>query len=300
MRIAITGATGLIGSRLVDVLRVRGDEVLIVQRADAPPPSGEPAYSPHGRGAWLEALDGVDAIVHLAGAPLGERRWNAAVRSEIYGSRVLGTKTLVDGLAKLASPPDVFIGASAIGIYGDRGDEVLGEDSAPGSGFLASVCVDWEAETARAAEVCKRVASLRTGIVLAVQGGVLARVAPLARLGLSGPLGSGRQFMSWISLEDEVRAIVHLLDTPLSGPVNVVGPAPVRNRDFAAALGHLLHRPALLPAPAFALEAVLGRQMARELLLASERVEPRVLLESGFQFAHSTIGEALAWALGSR
>jgi uncharacterized protein (TIGR01777 family) len=300
MRVAVTGARGLIGSALVAALRDRGDEVIVVHRSDEPDPHGEPAFSPSRGQAWLGGLDGVDALVHLAGAPIGERRWNAHVRSEIYGSRVLGTKAIVRGLAELAHPPRVVVSASAIGVYGDRGDEELTEQSPPGEGFLSRVVQDWESEASQAASLGARVVLLRTGIVLAGQGGVLARLCPLARFGLAGPLGSGHQFMSWISLEDEVRAILHVLAGEVAGPVNLVGPEPVRNRDFARTLGQVVHRPSVLPAPAFLLELALGPAMARELLLASQRVRPEVLLGSGFEFRHLHVGDALAWALGAQ
>ncbi|ACU54651.1 domain of unknown function DUF1731 [Acidimicrobium ferrooxidans DSM 10331] len=297
MRVAVSGASGLIGRALVSVLRARGDEVLALRRGDAPDPAGTPIFSTNDERAWFDAIDGVDAVVHLAGAPIGERRWNAAVRSSIYASRVVGTRSVVRGLRQLTSPPRVLVCASAIGFYGDRGDEVLTEQSTAGEGFLARVVVDWEAEALRAREVVGRVVLARTGVVLAPDGGVLTRLLPMARLGLAGPFGHGRQFMSPISLVDEVRAIVHAIDTELDGPVNLVGPDPVRNRDFVAVLGRVVSRPAVLPVPAPVLEVVLGSEMARELLLVSQRVEPSVLGASGFAFEHPTVHAALSWAV---
>lgn len=297
MRIAVSGASGLIGRALVSVLVARGDEVVTLRRGDAPDPEGAPVFSTTDERAWFDAIEGVDAVVHLAGATIGERRWNAEVRSSIYASRVVGTRSVVAGLRQLTNPPRVFVSASAIGCYGDRGDEVLTEDSAGGEGFLARVVADWEAEALRAREVVARVALARTGIVLARGGGVLARLLPLARLGLAGPFGRGHQFMSPISLLDEVRGILHLLDAEVDGPVNLVGPSPVRNRDFVAVLGHVVSRPAVLPVPARVLELMLGAEMARELILVSQRVEPSVLSATGFVFEHATLNAALSWAV---
>ena len=239
------------------------------------------------------ALEGLRAAIHLSGANLSAHRWTAAYKKEIVDSRVVSTRALVGLLKRLKAPPETLLCASAIGIYGDRGDEVLTEGSTPGTGFLAETCRAWEAEAEQAAEAGMRVVELRTGVVLARKGGALDKMLPLFRAGLGGRLGSGEQWMSWIVLSDWVRAARHILETDaIRGPVNMVSPMPVTNAGFTRALGAAVHRPAVIPAPAFALRVALG-EMADAALLASERVIPQRLAETGFHFDFPEIGAAL-------
>jgi uncharacterized protein (TIGR01777 family) len=290
--VAITGATGLIGTALVATLHSLGHRVRRLLR------------SPHGAGAddivWdpaqgelaTGALDGVDAIVHLAGEPIAHR-WTEPRKRAIRDSRVRATELLARAVATLERKPSVFLSGSAVGYYGDRGDEILDESSAPGGGFLASVCAEWEGAAAAVADAGVRLVLLRTGIVLSPRGGALERLLPIFRLGGGGPLGGGGQWMSWIGLGDHVRAMQHALFTEMvRGPANLVAPNPVSNADFATTLGRVLARPALVPVPGFALELLYG-DMARETLLAGQRVLPRVLLASGFEFAQPTLEGAL-------
>jgi len=242
------------------------------------------------------ALDGVDAIVHLAGEPIA-KRWTAERKRAIRESRVRGTELLARMIASLDRKPRVLVSGSAIGVYGDRGDELLDESSATGDGFLANVVSEWERAAAPASEAGVRVVLLRTGLVLSRQGGVLEKLLLSFKLGLGGPMGSGRQWMSWIALDDQLRAIEYALASPaLSGPVNLVSPNPVTNAEFAATLGLVLARPALIPVPAVALELLFG-EMARETILAGQRVLPRALVTAGFEFAHPTLEQALRFEL---
>jgi len=244
-------------------------------------------------------LEGADAVVHLAGEPLAHR-WTDARKRAIRESRVRGTELVARTIAVLDHRPRVLLSGSAIGIYGDRGDEPVDEESALGSGFLAGVTREWEAASVAAADAGVRVVLLRTGIVLSPNGGALERLLLPFRLGVGGPIGSGRQWMSWISLEDHVRAMEHALATTgMHGPVNLVSPNPVTNAEFAATLGRVLSRPALVPAPAFALELVYG-EMARATILAGQRVLPKMLLRAGFHFAHPTLEQALRYELEPR
>jgi uncharacterized protein (TIGR01777 family) len=243
-------------------------------------------------------LEGVGAVVHLAGEGIGEKRWDDAQKARIRDSRVRGTSLLAETLAKLDRPPKVLLSGSAVGYYGDRGDEVLTESSRPGEGFLAEVCASWEAAAAPAKEAGMRVCHLRTGIVLSDGGGALAKMIKPFRLGLGGRLGSGSQWMSWISIDDEAGAIVHLLgDDAPAGAVNLTAPNPVTNADFTAAHGRALRRPAVVPVPKLALKAALGGEMAQELLLSSQRALPTRLLDSGYTFAHPELGDAFSAVL---
>ncbi|MFC0037219.1 TIGR01777 family oxidoreductase [Actinomadura rayongensis] len=282
MRVAVSGASGLIGAALAESLAGDGHEVVrLVRRAARR--AGEVGWDPFGE---VGALTGVDAVVHLAGAGIGERRWTSAYKREIYDSRVRGTATLASALARMGEPPRVFVSGSAVGFYGDAGERVLTEDDPAGGDFLARVCRDWEGAAGAAADAGIRTVRIRTGLVVSSRGGAFGRMLPLFRLGLGGPLGGGRQYWSLISLADEVAAIRHVIDTPaVSGPVNLVCPDPVTNREVTASLGRALHRPAVLPVPGPALRLALG-EFARTGVLASQRVVPKRLLASGFTFAH--------------
>jgi uncharacterized protein (TIGR01777 family) len=297
MRIAVTGAGGFIGRPLVSRLAAAGHDVRrLVRRAAAA--GDEIAWDPIGGAIDVAALAGVHAVVHLGGESIAEGRWTARRRARIRDSRVGPTRLLAEALATLEPRPKVFVSASASGIYGDRGDEWLDESSSPGTGFLAEVAREWEAASAPAARAGIRVVHPRTGLVLAPHGGALAAMLPIFRLGLGGPLGGGRQWWSWITLEDAVEAIVHaVLHDGVRGPCNVVAPAPARCADLARALGRALGRPALLPAPAFALRLVLGAGQADELLLASARVRPGVLERTGFEFTGRDLDRVLAGML---
>ena len=294
-RVAITGASGLIGSALSAFLSERGDEVLHIVRRPART-SAEITWDPSNRQLEAAALAGVDAVVHLAGANVGEKRWTPSRKQEIFASRVDGTHTLAAALAE-ADHPIRLVSQSAVGIYGsDRGDEILTEKSESGHGFLAEVVRAWEAaaEPARAAGLA--VAHPRTGIVLAPGSGAMGPLLRLAQLGLAGPLGSGQQFWPWITLRDTVRALAFLVDRPeITGPVNVVGPAPARQKDIAAELARQLHRPALLPAPGMGVRLYLG-EFAND-ILGSQRVVPERLCESGFAHEHDSLPKAIGWLL---
>jgi len=293
MDIVVSGSSGFIGTALGTALRADGHRVLSLRRGGTT--SGDDiAWDPEAGTVDGGALEGVDAVVHLAGEGIGERRWTDEQKRRIRESRVKGTAALAGAIAGCANPPGVFVSGSAIGFYGERGDEVLTEDSAPGDDFLAEVCVAWEAESQAAADAGVRVINLRTGLVLGTSGGVLPRMLLPFRLGIGGPQGSGRQWMSWITLSDTVAAIRRAIDDPtLHGPVNLTAPAPVRNSEFAKTLGRVLHRPALLPTPIFPLKARFGAELVEKLLLVSQRVEPRRLQASGFEFAHTTLEQGL-------
>ncbi len=290
-RVAITGASGLIGSSLSAFLSARGDEVVHLVRREPRAPY-EISWDPASHHLPPGELSGLTAIVHLAGAGVGDHRWTPAYKQKILSSRVDGTATLATALAKLGEPI-ALVSGSASGAYGDRGDEILTEDSETGSGFLADVVRAWEAATAPAQEAGLRVVHARTGLVLTPDGGAMQRVLPLARFGLAGPLGSGRQFWSWITLRDELRALAHLIDHDLAGPVNLVSPQPLRQAEVMKALGAQLGRPAFLPAPALALKVALG-EFAGD-ILGSARIMPSVLTASGFDFEHDTIKSAMSW-----
>lgn len=294
----LSGASGMLGAALRRELAARSMPVLQLVR-QAPdgtqllwnPSASPPVESP-------EALEGCLAAIHLSGASLAGQRWTAAYRRAMIASRVDSTRSLATLLAGLRQPPQTLLVASAVGIYGDRGEELLDETSPPGRGFLANLCRQWEAAVEPAVKAGIRVVHLRMGVVLGAGGGALAQMLPLFRLGLGGKLGSGRQWMSWISLADAIAAVLFALETPaLTGPVNLTAPQPVTNAEFTRALARQLRRPAFLPAPAFALRMALG-QMADEALLASTRAFPNRLTAAGFRFAHPTLGDALGAALG--
>jgi uncharacterized protein len=295
--IAVTGATGLIGRALVERLRSRGHTVRRLVRSSREPQPGDVRWDPAHGTLEPAALDGVAAVVNLAGEPIAQR-WTDARKKAIRESRVLGTELLARTIAALGDRPRVLLSGSAVGYYGDRGDELLDETSAPGRGFLADVTKSWEEATRPASNAGVRTVLLRTGVVLDAHDGALAKLLPPFRLGVGGPIGSGRQWMSWITLEDEVRAIEHALWTDtLEGPANLVAPNPATNAEFASTLGRVLARPALLPVPAFALELLYG-EMAEATILAGQRVIPRVLAASGFEFEHPTLEQALRRAVG--
>lgn len=294
-RIAVTGASGLIGAALVRSLRADGHEVVRLVRH--PARSGDEVEWDPGRGyVDVAGLVGCDAVVHLAGAGVGDHRWTAAYKREIRDSRVLGTAAIAEAVASLDVPPKVLLSGSAIGYYGDTGDRAVDESAPAGEGFLPSVCVEWEAATAAAQEAGVRTVHARTGLVVGREGGAWGRLFPLFRAGLGGRLGNGRQYWSFIALHDEVAALRHILDTEsLSGPVNLTGPDPVTNSEVTAAMGRVLHRPTLLTAPAPALRLALG-DFAQD-VLASQRVLPGQLLDSGFVFAFPGIDAAIRAAL---
>lgn len=299
MNVLVSGSRGLIGSAVVSFLTAEGHRVVpLVRPKPDSPAAAAVCWDPEAGRIDLTGLEGLDAVVHLAGENLAEGRWTAAKKARIRDSRVQGTRLLCEALAGLEQPPQVLVCASAIGYYGDRGEEVLTEESEPGLGFLADVCREWEAATDPAAQRGIRVVNLRFGIVLSPTGGALALMLPPFRKGFGGALGTGKQFMSWIALDDVVGVIYHALLTPnLQGPVNAVSPHPVTNQQFTRILGKVLRRPTLLALPAFAARLAFG-EMAEALLLASARVEPTRLLETGFTFRYPELEGALRHLLG--
>lgn len=296
MNVAVSGASGLIGRALGERLHLRGDVMRRLVRGHAS--GADIRWDPATQEIDAAALEETDVVVHLAGEPLANGRWNAAKKKRIVESRECGTRLIAETLARMTRRPRVLVSASAIGIYGSRGDEVLSESSSRGTGFLADVCQRWEAATEPAEKAGIRVVHLRIGLVLDPTGGALKVMLPVFRLGLGGRLGSGRQWMSWITLADTIRAIEHVMErSDVSGAVNVVGPAPMTNAEFTRTLGRVLGRPAVLPAPAWALRLAIG-EMADEAVLASERAVPRKLHESGFVFSDSQLEAAFGTVLG--
>lgn len=285
-RIAVTGASGLIGSALVGQLRLDGYQVQKIVRRKART-SDEVSWDPIKGEIDLDSLMGVDAIFHLAGAGVGDKRWSAAYRSEILNSRLLGTTTIAAACEKLH--PEVFISASAIGYYGETGNRSVTEVDKGGSDFLSVVCREWEAVADLAPSV--RTIKLRTGLVLDPTGGALGRMIPLFKFGLGGKLGSGKQWWSWITLHDQIRAMIFLMNSKIEGAVNLTSPNPVTNQEFTAALARAMKRPAIFPAPAFALRAVLGGFSTE--VLGSKKVIPQVLIDSKFEFAYPHVSSAL-------
>ena len=295
MRIAITGSSGLIGGGLATALEADGHQVVRVVRGAAGAPNTVHWDIERGE-IDAAALEGLDGVVHLAGEGIGEKRWTDEQKRKVLESRTKGTHLLAGALASLDRKPPVLVSGAAVGVYGDRGDEQLTEASAPGTGFLAEVVVAWEAAAAPAEAAGIRVPRIRTGIVLDAHGGALPRLARLCRLGILGKLGSGRQWMSWISLADEVAAIRFLLDADcdVRGPVNLTAPAPVTNEVFTKALGRVLHRPTFLPIPSFGPKLLLGAELATTLLYDGQRVLPDVLLDAGFEFRDPDLEPTLA------
>jgi uncharacterized protein (TIGR01777 family) len=293
LAVGVTGASGFLGGALCGFLAARGHSVFRFVRGQAAAPD-ELSWLPARGVLNPHELDGLDAVVHLSGASLADGRWSSARKRELVESRVGSTATLAHAFAACARPPRVLVSASAVGWYGDRGDEPLAESSAPGHGFLAEMAQAWEAAAEPARAAGTRVAHPRIGLVLARGGGVLAALERPFALGLGGPLGSGRAWWSWIALEDLSQSLAFaLVDARVRGPFNAVAPEPVSQGGFARALGRALHRPALLPAPAWALRALLGRERADEMLLASQRAHPAALLGMGFRFARPRLGDLL-------
>lgn len=289
MRIAVTGSSGFLGSKLVDGLTAGGHDVVRVRRPQT--------WDPDAGTIDAAALEGIDAAVHLAGEGIAEKRWDDEQKRRILESRTKGTSLLARTLASLDRPPAVLLSASAMGIYGDRGDEVLTETSPLGDGFLPDVCRAWEAAAQPAVDAGIRTAFLRTGLVLDRRGGALGKMLPLFKLGVGGRLGSGRQWWSWISVDDWVGAVRFLLEADVAGPVNLTGPKPATNGEFTKALGSVVRRPTALPVPSFGPRLLLGKELAHELLFTSLRVEPRVLEGRGYGFRHRDVTSALRGVL---
>jgi uncharacterized protein (TIGR01777 family) len=286
-RIAVTGASGLIGSALVGHLKSEGHTVQRLVRR-SPISSDEVQWDPLTGFVDLQPLNGVDAIIHLAGVGVGDKRWNRKYKAEILNSRLLGTTAIASAATELK--PAVFISASAIGWYGESGNRAVVETDRYGDDFLATVCREWEGAADLAGEI--RTVKLRTGLVLDPTGGALGKMLPLFRFGLGGKLGSGKQWWSWITLHDQIRAIIFALENPISGPVNITTPNPVTNQEFTSALARAMHRPALFPAPALALKIALGGFSSE--VLGSKKVVPQVLQDAGFVWDYPHISEALA------
>lgn len=297
MRVAISGASGLIGRTLAESLTADGHTVLRMVRDRASAGPDDVYWSVANREIDRDALATADAVVHLAGEPIGARRWTDEQKARIRDSRVIGTDLIATAMAEISDGPQTLLSGSAVGFYGDRGDEVLTEDAAPGEGFLASVTQQWEAsaDPARAAGI--RVVHPRTGVVIAEDGALIEKVRLPFRLGVGGRVGNGRQWVPWISLDDEVAALRFLLDHDLEGPVNVTGPEPVRNTELTKALGTVMRRPTVMPVPVFALRLLYG-EMGVTLATDSTRVRPERLTNAGFTWSHTDLLSALRAALG--
>jgi uncharacterized protein len=292
MRILVSGSNGLVGSALVTALRQQSNDVRRLVRPDSPSSDDASEWDPEAGRIDPSAFDGVDAVVHLAGESIAGR-WTESKKKRIHGSRVHGTRLLSETIAALDSKPRVLVSASAIGFYGDRGDDVLTEESAIGGGFLAEVCRQWEDATNTAREAGVRVALLRFGVILSGSGGALKQMLTPFKAGVGGRVGSGKQHMSWVAIDDAVAAILRIIeDTSLEGPINVVAPQTVTNEEFTKTLGRVLGRPTVMPMPAFAARLAFG-QMADELLLASQRVRATQLEQAGFTFKHPQLEGAL-------
>ena len=292
MRVLISGSSGLIGTALVAALRAEGRTPVRLLRSGGRGHADDRFWDP-GSGEFAEdTLVDIDAVVHLAGEPIADRRWSETQKTRILESRTKTTTLLANAIAGAPNPPSVFLSGSAIGFYGDRGDETLNETSAAGEGFLADVVRAWEQAAAPARE-STRLAYLRTGVVLAPDGGALKAQLPFFKLGIGGRIGDGRQWLSWISIQDMVQAIIWLLDNDLSGPVNMTAPNPVTNAEFSKTLGAVLGRPTILPTPKAVMCAKFGRELTEQLLYASQRVEPAALLAGGYEFGRPDLAAAL-------
>lgn len=290
MKIAITGSSGLIGTALIDQIKSRGDTALRIVRSSPGP--DDVLWDISAGEIDVEKLEGVDAVVHLAGEGIGEAKWSSEQKKKISESRTLGTALLAEALAGLETKPKVFVSGSAMGYYGDRGSEELTEQAEPGTGFLPDVVVAWEAAAQPAIDAGIRTAMIRTGLVLSAKGGALKEQLPFFKAGIGGKIGDGSQYWSWISIDDHIRAILHIIDGDLSGPINLTAPNPVTNQEFTTALGKALGRPTFLPTPKFAVDLRLGKEAADALLFWSARVIPAALNDSGFEFHQPTIDEA--------
>lgn len=298
MKVAITGASGMVGSALKDRLQAEGDEVVSFVRHTADAQTGNFLWNPEAGSIDKAGLSGVEAVVNLAGENIAAKRWTTEQKEKIRASRVKGTTLIANTIAGLANKPEVFVSASAIGFYGDRGDEMLTENSAPGNGFLAEVCREWEQSTKAAEASGVRLVWARFGVILSKNGGALQKMLPIFQLGGGGIIGSGKQYMSWVTLDDVVNALVFAIkNKSVTGAVNIVAPNSVRNSEFTDALGHALHRPVVLPLPAFAAKIIMG-EMADELLLSSARVEPLALEGNKFNFEYPNLAGALLHTLG--
>lgn len=292
MKVLVTGSHGLIASALIP--RLQGDGHTVTRLVRQSPGPGELQWDPEGGTIDRGGVEGHDAVVHLAGVGIGDHRWTAQHKRAVLDSRVKGTRLLSETIAGLEQKP-VLVSGSAVGYYGNRGDEQLTEASAPGDDFLAEICTQWEAATAAADAAGIRVVHLRTGIVLSKGGGAIKQMLTPFKLGVGGKLGSGRQWFSWIHIDDEVGAILHALThDDVRGPLNAVAPNPVTNADFTKALGRALHRPTVVPVPSFGLRLLFGREMADTMLLSGQRVLPTVLQQSGYQFVQPDLDTALA------
>lgn len=296
MRILISGASGFIGASLSSHLKKEGHEVWALVRSNAPLLTKAISWDPEKGKAEKGLFEGFDGVIHLAGEPLSLSRWGREKREKILFSRTVGTWFLSQILSQLLRPPQVFISASAVGFYGDRGEELLTEESRAGRGFLANVCCEWEKGSHSLEERGTRVVRTRFGMVIGPHGGALKKMIPLYKMGLGAILGSGEQWISWIALQDLIRAIDHLFRSPLEGAVNFVSPYPVRQKEFAKTVAHLLHRPLLLRVPSLFLHLALGL-VADEMLLASQRAHPAKLTQSGFGFRYSMLEDALRASL---
>ena len=297
MKILVTGATGLVGRELTNSLTSAGHEVLRLTRQN-PTEVNDIPWNPVTKYIPKARLENLDAVIHLAGENIAQSRWTPAFKEKMRFSRIEGTKLLCETLAQLQAPPKIFIGASAIGYYGNRGTEILTETSSPGTGFLADLCRDWETSVETLRPLNTRIVQVRIGVVLSLRGGALAKMLTPFSLGAGGIVGDGKQYWSWVAIDDVVGAIEHCLThSEISGPVNVVAPNPSTNFDFTKTLGSVLHRPTIFPLPAFAARLMLG-EMADDLLLSSTRVIPSRLQETGYQFRCPTLELALQHVLG--
>jgi len=299
MKVAVTGSSGLIGKALIELLEASEHEVIRIIRDQSKLDSNTRYWNPATGDIDTTAFDEADAVVHLAGANIGERRWSDNRKRELRESRVTATELLVEAMHAVHNPPAVLVAGSAVGYYGNRGDEVLSEDSEPGKGFLADLTVDWEAATNTAEHEGTRVVLARTGLVVSGNAPFLTKMLKPFKLGLGGPLGDGTQWWSWIDIEDEVRALAFLLTSNLSGPINLCSPNPVTNREFTRTLASVLKRPALLPVPRFGPRLLLGAELADELLFCSTKAMPNVLCNAGFEFEHDNLQATLQRALVS-
>lgn len=295
-RVLVSAASGLLGSALVRALRAQGDTVVTLVRR--PDQDGEISWEPTAGVLEPDALDGFDVVVHLSGAGIADRRWTAERKKLLYDSRIESTRLLVSALAETSSPPSVLLSASAIGVYGSRGDEILSEVSSPGDDFFAGLCLDWEA-SARSAELPgTRVVNIRSGLVMDASRGLLQPILPAFKMGLGGRIGDGSQWMSWIAVDDHVAAMLHLMESEVEGPVNLTAPNPVTNIEFTKTLGNVLGRPTVMVVPRLAIETRFGKEAASLTAFASLRVMPGVLLEDDFTFAYPSLVSALTHVLG--